>query len=73
MEKIDVKGMFAVKSDDGAVLGKLLYFSLPSIHIVRDKLIQICKDSDMPVTVGPRFSDTDAFRTATSDIRDKKF
>lgn len=71
MEKITVDGMFAVKNNGDGVLGKMVIFSLPNVLIVRDKLIQICENLNLPVTVGARFSDRDAFRSATSDIYDR--
>ena len=63
--------MFAVKNDDGPVLGHIIIFTLPGILIARDTLVKICTDLKMPVTVGGRYSKIDAFRSATSDINDK--
>jgi len=68
MEKIPVDGMFAVKDDSNGILGKMLISSLPNVLIDREKLKQICKDLDLPVTVGRRVSDRDAFRSAISSI-----
>ncbi len=71
MEKIDFDDVFAVKNDGDDVLGKLIYFNLSNPLIERDKLIAICADLKLPVNVGQRFSTIDAFRTATSDVRDR--
>jgi len=69
MDKITVEEMFAVKNDGSGVLGKIVYFSLSNVLIEREELVQICKDLNLPVTMGARCSEIDAFRTATSDIR----
>jgi len=71
MDNIKLEDMFAVKSDGGNVLGKLLYFGLSNVLIERDKLVEICEDLELPVTVGTRISEIDSFRSATSDIYDR--
>lgn len=71
MESIKMESLFAVKSDSSDVLGKLLYFGLGNVLVERDKLIEICSDLNLPVSVGSRLSETDSFRSATSDIYDR--
>lgn len=71
MDSVNMESLFAVKNDSGDVLGKLLYFGLSNVLIERNKLIQICGDLNLPVTVGARISEVDSFRSATSDIYDR--
>jgi hypothetical protein len=63
--------LFAVKNDGENVLGKLLYFGLSNLLIERDKLIEICSNMNLPVSVGTRQSEVDAFRSATSDVYER--
>ena len=39
METIKMENLFAVKSDNNDVLGKLLYFGLSNVLVEREKLI----------------------------------
>jgi hypothetical protein len=66
-----MESLFAVKNDNHDVLGKLLYFGLGGVLIERDKLTEICEDMNLPVGVGTRLSEVDAFRSATGDIYDR--
>jgi hypothetical protein len=53
------------------MLGKLLYFSLPSILVEKDKLSELCDSMGFGYTSGNRLSVSDAFRSATGDIRER--
>jgi hypothetical protein len=66
-----MENLFAVKTDNSDVLGKLLYFGLGGVLIERDKLAEICESMNLPVGVGTRLSEVDSFRSATGDIYDR--
>ena len=60
---------FAGVREDGAeVLGKVLYFSLSSILIDKDKFVELCEGIGFPYRPTRRTALADAFRTATGDI-----
>ena len=61
----------AMKGDVTQVLGKFLYFSLPSILVEKQALSNLCETLGMPYSGGKRLSVSDAFRSATGDIRDR--
>jgi hypothetical protein len=64
--------LMAVKGDSGEVLGKLLYFSLGSIQIERDKLADICDSMSIRYSASKRKnSSCDAFRSATGDLYER--
>lgn len=58
----------AVRQDSAEVLGKVLYFSLSSILIEREKFAELCEGSGFPYRPTRRTALADAFRTATGDI-----
>ena len=65
-------GNFIAVNDDGeGVLGKILYYSLSSVLIHREKLTQICDDVGFNVSA-KRTAPADAFRSATGDIFESK-
>jgi len=73
MDNIMSMNSFIAVDDDGeGVLGKILYYSLSSILINKDKLAQICDDIGFPVNTGKRTAPADAFRSATGDIYESK-
>lgn len=53
------------------MLGKFLYFSLSNILVEKEPLIQLCDQLDIPYAGGKRVSVSDAFRSATGDIKDR--
>lgn len=55
--------------DEQHMLGKFLYFTLSSILVDKDDLSTLCKETGMPFTGSKRLSVSDAFRSATGDIR----
>ena len=67
MDKINLEDVFAVKNDGDDVLGKILYCGLGNPLIERESFVQICKDLNLPIALGGRLSDIDAFRSAVSD------
>lgn len=69
MSVTNMSDLMAVKGSNGDVLGKLLYFSLASVQIERDKLSETCTSLDIPYASGNRKNKSaDAFRSATGDI-----
>jgi hypothetical protein len=64
----DMNNYMAVKEDGEGVLGKLLYYSLSSILVERERLKEICDGVGFPNTQNRRTALTDAFRSATGDI-----
>jgi hypothetical protein len=61
----------AVKSDSENVLGKIVYFSLGSILIEREKLHSIAYRLGLSKIKSKRSPLVDTFRHATGDIRDR--
>ena len=61
----------AVNGDETHVLGKFLYFSLSHLLVEKDELAALCDSLNIPHSVGSRVSVSDAFRSATGDIRDR--
>ena len=61
----------AASGDEAHVLGKFLYFSLSNILVDKQKLGELCDGLGMPYSGGKRLSVSDAFRSATGDIRER--
>lgn len=61
----------ATNGDKTSVLGKFLYFSLANILVEKEALAQLCGDLDIPYSGSKRLSVSDAFRSATGDIKDR--
>ena len=72
MATLDFKNMVGTSSgDEQHMLGKFLYFTLASVLVYRDELTKLCESAGMPYAGGKRLSISDAFRSATGDIRDR--
>lgn len=72
MTELKFEDMTAAASGDRQnMLGKLLYFSLPSVLVDKNDLRQLCVDMNIPYAGGNRLSVSDAFRSATGDVRDR--
>ena len=61
----------AAEGDTEHVLGKFLYFSLANLLVDKEELSELCDSMGIPYTSGNRLSVTDAFRSATGDIRER--
>lgn len=61
----------AAGGDKEHMLGKFLYFSLANLLVEKDALSNLCEDMDIPYSGGERLSVSDAFRSATGDIRER--
>ena len=61
----------AANGDKTSVLGKFLYFSLANILVEKEALAQLCEDLNIPYSGSKRISVSDAFRSATGDIKDR--
>ena len=59
----------AAEADRKHVLGKFLYFSLANLLVSKEELSTLCDNMGIPYTSGNRVSVSDAFRSATGDIR----
>ena len=59
----------AAEGDAEHVLGKFLYFSLANLLVDKEDLSELCDSMGIPYSAGNRLSTTDAFRSATGDIR----
>ena len=59
----------AANGDKTSVLGKFLYFSLANILVEKAALAQLCDDLNIPYSGSKRISVSDAFRSATGDIK----
>lgn len=72
MESVNFKDIIGASNGDEAhVLGKFLYFSLSHLLVEKDALADLCDSLDIPHSVGNRVSVSDAFRSATGDIRER--
>lgn len=71
-ETIQFQNMMGVSSGDKQnMLGKLLYFSLPSILVDKEQLTELCDSMGIYYAGGNRLSVADAFRSATGDIKER--
>ena len=61
----------ASNGEQAHMLGKFLYFSLSNILVEKEPLIQLCEQLGIPYAGGKRISVSDAFRSATGDIKDR--
>lgn len=61
----------AANGEQASVLGKFLYFSLSNILVEKEALASLCEDLHIPYTSSKRISVSDAFRSATGDIKDR--
>lgn len=72
MNSMDFKDMIgAASGEDQHMLGKFLYFSLASVLVEKEALAELCESMGMPYAGGNRLSVSDAFRSATGDIKDR--
>ena len=53
------------------IMGKYMYYSLPKMFIKADKVKEICEKLNFPIRSRENISKTDAFKSATGDIRDR--
>ena len=66
------KDMVGTSAGDAEhMLGKFLYFSLASVLVEKDALAELCDSMGMPYAGAKRLSVSDAFRSATGDIRER--
>ena len=61
----------AGQGDEAHMLGKFLYFSLANLLVEKEQLSKLCEDLGIPYSGGTRLSVSDAFRSATGDIRER--
>ena len=59
------------QGDKDHMLGKFLYFSLSNLLVEKEALSKLCEEMDIPYSGGKRLSVSDAFRSATGDIRER--
>lgn len=73
MEKVIDMNHFigAATGDKENMLGKFLYFSLANLLVDKEELSELCDSMGIPYTSGNRLSVSDAFRSATGDIRER--
>ena len=65
----DIIGVNAGEKEN--MLGKVLYFSLANVLVEKAELSKLCEDLGLPYAGGRRVPVSDAFRSATSDIRQR--
>lgn len=71
-ERISFRNIIgAASGDKGNMLGKFLYFSLANILVEKESLAELCDSLGVPYSGGKRLSVSDAFRSATGDIKDR--
>ena len=69
---ISMNDMLGVASGDKSnMLGKLLYFSLSDLLIDKEKLAELCAGMGFYYAGDRRVSVSDAFKSATGDIKDR--
>ena len=61
----------AAAGDRHHILGKFLYFSLTNLLVDKDELSYLCESMGIPYSGSNRLSVSDAFRSATGDIRER--
>ena len=73
MDKVlDMRNLLAAaEGDTEHVLGKFLYFSLANLLVDKEELSELCDSMGIPYSSGNRLSVSDAFRSATGDIRER--
>lgn len=72
METISFHNMIgATSGDEKNMLGKFLYFTLANLLVEKEALSDLCKSMGIPYAGGNRLSVSDAFRSATGDIRER--
>ncbi len=71
MEHINFKQVMGSSQDGENVLGKFLYFSLSNILIEKEQLSELCDSMGILYAGGSRVSVSDAFRSATGDIKER--
>ena len=62
----------ASQGEEANMLGKFLYFSLANLLVEKAALSDLCKSLGIPYSGGTRISVSDAFRSATGDIKERK-
>ena len=62
----------ATQGDHSHMLGKFLYFSLANLLVEKEALSDLCSSVGIPYAGGTRVSVSDAFRSATGDIKERK-
>ena len=69
---VDFKDMIGTSAgEEQHMLGKFLYFSLASVLVEKDALTELCDSTGMPYSGAKRLSVSDAFRSATGDIKER--
>lgn len=72
MATLDFQNMVGTSlGDKEHMLGKFLYFTLGSVLVDRGELSTLCQETGMPYNNSKRMSISDAFRSATGDLRDR--
>lgn len=73
MEKtINMNEFLAASSGEKEhMLGKFLYFTLANLLVEKEALSDLCESIGIPYAGGNRLSVSDAFRSATGDIRER--
>lgn len=71
-EIMNMSDYAGVKADGEDVLGKILYYTLSSILVDKDKLTGLCEAIGFPYQPSKRLAVADAFRSATGDIYERK-
>lgn len=66
-----IRDFAAVQKDGNGVLGKVLYYSLSSILIDKEKFAELCQSIGFPYEPSRRTAKADAFRSATGDVYDR--
>ncbi|MFI3293285.1 MAG: DUF6744 family protein [Rikenellaceae bacterium] len=71
MEHIDFRNIVGTSQEGENMLGKFLYFSLSNILVEKETMAELCQTLGMEFTGGSRVSVSDAFRSATGDIKER--
>ena len=68
---LKIQDFAAVQKDGNGVLGKVLYYSLSSILIDKEKFSELCQSVGFPYQPTRRTALAEAFRSATGDIYER--
>lgn len=66
-----IQDFAAVEKDGNGVLGKVLYYSLSSLLIDKEKFAELCQSVEFPYKPSRRTAKADAFRSATGDVYER--
>ena len=71
MEAKDLMVINGGNGESSEILGKFLYYSFPRLIINRKEFLELVERYGFPSSVRDKHSPIDAFRSATTDVKDR--